>query len=223
MYAVVMAAGPSNPFILEALGSIYSQTLAPAEVYVVVNGGGEKEPGALRGVREEYPQVVVLESVDPGMWHALNKGLAASTAPYVAFLDTDDIWCRDKQQRQIEALDSAAGVDAVYGLVTNFRIDASGERISLLTAPAMTFTNTTFRYETFLKFGVLDGEATHFSWLYRWWSKAQLLGIKTLQLDHVSLLRRIHKDNSWIHDHEEAKSAVLAEVRRHLRSREPSP
>ena len=40
MYSVVMATRPDEPYIGEALASIYAQTLPPERVLVVVNGPG---------------------------------------------------------------------------------------------------------------------------------------------------------------------------------------
>lgn len=221
-YTVLMAAGPPSPYILEALASIYAQTLPPARVCVLVNGQHDSPTRFIRNVSARYPEVEVLVSPGTGMVPALNMGMELTTTEFVAFLDTDDIWSPDKQQLQIEALRADPTLNAVYSLATNFRTRPSGERVPLGTAPAKTFTNTTFPLATFQEFGALDPHSSHFSWLYRWWAHAHDLEIRTAHLDSVGLWRRIHGENSWITDNARATSTVLAEIRRLVHDRRKS-
>ena len=220
MYTVLMPAGPRSRYVLEALHSIFAQTLPPARVCVLVNGTPAPEAGFIADVRAHFPQAEVVASSRTGMVHALIVGLGLTTTEYVAFLDTDDIWTPDKQQSQIDLLRATPGLHAAYGLATNFRTGPSGERVVLDTALAKTFTNTTFPIATFEEFGGLDPQSSHFSWLYRWWARAHDRGIRAEHLDSVSLWRRIHDENSWIQENARATSTVLAEVRRIMRDRE---
>lgn len=96
-YAVVIPTHARRDLVLQALESVHAQTHAPAEVVVVVDGDVD---GTAEAVRAAHPsaQVVVLDG-NTSSAGARNAGIAASTAPWVAFLDDDDLWHRDMQAR----------------------------------------------------------------------------------------------------------------------------
>lgn len=72
-----------------AVAGVLAQTAAPGRVVVVddgsTDGGGEM-------VRERFPDVVVVRQENAGVGAARNRGVAECSAPWVAFLDADDVW-----------------------------------------------------------------------------------------------------------------------------------
>ena len=91
------------------------------EVIVVDDGSSDETPSVLARLQE--PRLRVLRNEAPrGVAAARNRGLGASRAPWVAFLDDDDLWSPRKLREQLDA--AAAGADFVYtgGVVT----DSSG-------------------------------------------------------------------------------------------------
>ena len=220
MYTVVIPAGPRCPYILEALASVYDQTHPPVRVLMVLNALPEVEPDYVGQVRQRYEEVEILQSSRPGMLWGMNVGIAAVETPVVAFLDSDDLWSADKQQLQIAALAADPALDAVYGIASNFRTNEAGQRVTIRTGPTKTFTNTSFPIATFDKFGALDSEASHFSWLFRWWAQAHDQGIRTQQIPSITLLRRVHEENSWVLENSHAQHTLLREVRGILHRRD---
>lgn len=220
MYTVIMPAGPQATYTLEAISSIYAQTLPPARVCVMVNGTSQHDWSHYSDVHRRYPDVELKACQRVGMVSAINAGIELTTTDFIAFLDTDDLWDPGKQSRQIEVLLADPELDAAYGYATNFRTSSTGERILLGTASAKTFTNTTFRTRAFATFGSLDPDSSHFNWLYRWWARADDAGIRSSGLDSMDLWRRIHDDNSWVVDNEVAKRTLLGELRRVIHKRE---
>lgn len=87
--------------------------------------------------------------------------------------------------------------------------------------PGMMFTCTTFRTSAFDRYGALDPNATHFTWLYRWWSQAKARGISTTHLDYLGVKRRLHPSNSWTLQRSVAHQHLLGELRQlhHARRR----
>lgn len=63
-----------------------------------------------------------------GLARARNAGVAVARAPYVAFLDDDDLWAPDKLAAQLEALAAAprAGWCAVGGVIVDDRLRVVG-------------------------------------------------------------------------------------------------
>ena len=83
--ACVVISLRAQPGVVAAVRSVLSQG-EPVEL-VVVNSGGGDVAGVLRGAGLDVPVVELPERVFPGA--ARNAGLAATSAPFVAFLAAD--------------------------------------------------------------------------------------------------------------------------------------
>jgi glycosyltransferase involved in cell wall biosynthesis len=88
-------------FITICLNSVRAQTLQPNSVIVVDDGSTDSTPEILDEYVDGWPKLRIIRSVPRGVSHARNLGLAASDAPFVAFLDSDDIWLPEKLERQM--------------------------------------------------------------------------------------------------------------------------
>ncbi len=91
----------------DAIASIASQTLRPAEVLLVDDASGDDTVDALNRVAAAYGtdwiKVIVLP-VNRGPSHARNTGWQQAKQPYIAFLDADDSWGPRKLELQMAAL-----------------------------------------------------------------------------------------------------------------------
>lgn len=221
MYTVVMASRVDDPLLADAVASIAAQTRRPEAIVVGCNPGEVVTDSWVTTVTRAADGVAlaVVRSPAPGMVPALNHGIGRCTTPYVAFLDTDDEWLPEKQERQLDALENDPTLDAVSCRASNFRFDDDGTRILDDPIPTTMFTCTTFRRSAFDAFGLIDPDTTHFTWLYRWWGRAHDQGIRSECLDYVGLHRRLHTGNSWTVERRQAHQDLLAEIRAHARRR----
>jgi len=199
--------------VLDALNSIYSQTLAPNRVAIVVDDRDEIPHPWWRAIATAFRDVELLRNPGDGMASATTVGIRHMTSPYVAFLDTDDLWMPEKQERQVSALETDDRADAVTCSARNVLTAGRDHTHQPPAFPCATFTATTFRATTFRDFGVPDSTAPHHTWLYRWWSNAHHQGIQTSRIDYLGLERRIHGDNSWCTDNAVAHQTLLKELR----------
>ena len=95
-------------FLMEAIASVQAQRYKPIELIVVDDGSTDKTAERLSGVRDAH----VLRISHTGRPGAVrNTGMGAATGDYIAFLDSDDLWHRDKITMQMEAL--AANPDSL--------------------------------------------------------------------------------------------------------------
>ncbi|MGF1526681.1 MAG: glycosyltransferase family 2 protein [Candidatus Competibacterales bacterium] len=79
------------------LDSVLNQNHPPEEVIVVDDGSTDDTPEQLR----RYGKAVrVLRQPRGGVSRARNRGIAAARHPWLAFLDSDDVWLPGKLQRQ---------------------------------------------------------------------------------------------------------------------------
>ncbi len=100
--AVIVPTFDRAHLIGETLDSLLSQTHAPAEVIVVDDGSMDDTAAVVRryGARVRYHRVDSAEG-NIGPSAAKNIGVALSTAPWIAFCDSDDIWLPSKLERQL--------------------------------------------------------------------------------------------------------------------------
>ena len=85
----------------KAIESVSKQTFSPHEIIVVDNGSSD---GTLEMVNNEYPSVKTFVQNIPGVSATRNLGIKMSEGNWVAFLDSDDQWHREKLKLQLESI-----------------------------------------------------------------------------------------------------------------------
>jgi glycosyltransferase involved in cell wall biosynthesis len=118
--AVVIPAFDAEPFLPAALQSLARQTLPPREVVVVDDGSRD----ATASVAERHGATVVRQQ-RRGPGAARNRGIQASSAPLVAFLDADDWFAPDKLARQVAHMRE---VDAAAVCTDAWIVDGEDDR-----------------------------------------------------------------------------------------------
>jgi len=90
-------------FVTEAIGSVLAQSYQDFELIIVDDGSEDNTRKTIERfagrIRYQYQE-------NHGISHARNTGLHLAQAPYIAFLDSDDLWIRDKLARQIEHMEN---------------------------------------------------------------------------------------------------------------------
>jgi len=119
--AVVIPAHNAEHFLKDALESIWVQTVRPAEV-ILVNDGSVDGTAAI-GLAH---QVTVISQPQMGHAAARNTGIRATSQPWIAFLDADDVWEADKLEAQWAAVRTCSDVGIVCCDFSEF--DANGLR-----------------------------------------------------------------------------------------------
>jgi glycosyltransferase involved in cell wall biosynthesis len=86
------------PFIVEALESVFAQTLPPAAIIVVDDGSTDDGPDIVGCLATHHP-LTLLRKSNGGQSSARNLGIAHARTPLVALLDQDDTWCPEHLER----------------------------------------------------------------------------------------------------------------------------
>lgn len=138
-----------KPFIEAAIASILAQTRADtiSEIIVVNDGSTDGSTSLLDGLAKEDPRIRVFHIANRGISGARNFGLHRVATPFVALLDGDDLWHRDKIARQMEVLSRSSDTVALW--YSDF-VDFSCETENGLLVPVRVFSeqeeNTLTRY-----------------------------------------------------------------------------
>lgn len=97
--------------ISEAIDSAIAQTYKDYEIIVVDDGSQDNTRDVLKQYGDKIKYVYQENKGEAG---ARNRGIKEAIGEYVAFLDSDDIWLKDKLEKQVKVL-SNSNVDT--GLV----------------------------------------------------------------------------------------------------------
>lgn len=88
--------------IEETLASVCNQTHRDLDIVVVNDGSTDQSPNIVQNWPDS--RVRLLSQDNAGLSATRNRGAAATDAPYLAFLDADDIWLPRKIEAQLEAI-----------------------------------------------------------------------------------------------------------------------
>lgn len=109
--SVLLPVRNGMPYMPRAVESVLAQTCADLELLVVDDGSTDGTGTYLRSVAD--PRVRVLTAEDRGLAAALNAGLAAASAPFVARQDADDWSAPTRLAKQLAFLTTHPEVDVL--------------------------------------------------------------------------------------------------------------
>jgi glycosyltransferase involved in cell wall biosynthesis len=201
-----------------ALESVLAQDVPSLEVIVVDDGSAT----SAAHVVERYGEPVRLhEKSNGGIASARNAGVALSRGDLLAFLDSDDLWEPDKLPRQVEALRSDPGLEAVFGQAEQFydaEVDDAFKRrhpIKKRIVDAWLSSAMLIRREAFDRIGIF-AEDRSISPDVDWFLRANEAGLRVALLPHVVYRRRIHTTNHNVTDSSGGNRARLLALKRSL-------
>lgn len=108
-----------------AIDSALDQTFRDFEVIVVDDGSADGTAQVLRGYGN---RIRVISRPNRGLAASRNEAAAASRARYLAFLDADDVWVRDKLHATVHALETSP--EAVLAFSNAIPVDVDGTALA---------------------------------------------------------------------------------------------
>ena len=117
--SVVIAAYNAERFIRETLQSVFTQTLQDFEIIVVDDGSTDGTQDVLGSVND--PRLTVIRQKNNGVSAARNAGLAVAQAPYIFFLDADDMLTSHALSRMVSTLDDNPDRVASFDIISRSR------------------------------------------------------------------------------------------------------
>lgn len=211
---VVMASRNGAKFIARSIASAQSQDVR-TRIIVVDDGSTDNTAEIARGCGAH------VVSVPPsGQPRALNVGVEMSSAPWLTFLDDDDIMAPGSLSDR-KATAESCEVDAVYGGVTRFRGEEPVAPTTGAGRGGRLPSTMLVRRPAFLRVGAFDPHLT-VGFFIEWLDRAETARLRWMVTDRVVLLRRL-RDGSHSTNPAYMKRilSVLALVRRRRQALHP--
>jgi len=123
LISIVVPAYNSETTIAETLESAVSQTHENLEILVIDDGSTDRTAAIVEQLSD--PRLTLHRFANRGAPASRNRGIRLARGAYLSFLDTDDLWSRDKLEKQLAALEAEPRAGVAYSYVKY--IDESGE------------------------------------------------------------------------------------------------
>ncbi len=139
LVSVVMPMYNSGRYVGKAIESVIGQTYPHWELLVVDDGSTDNSCDVVRAYAVRDSRVQLLINDNPvGMPYApRNYGIQHAKGDYIAFLDSDDMWLREKLSQQLVVFHRDQRTAVVYSDYE--KIDEKGRRSArIITAPRKT-------------------------------------------------------------------------------------
>ncbi len=107
-FAVVVPLYNKRPHIGRALDSIFAQSEAPAEIFVVDDASTDGGLDEVVRHRDERLKILRRPEPGPGGYAARNMAVLRAQSDWIAFLDADDAWAPDHLATVRAAIEQAA-------------------------------------------------------------------------------------------------------------------
>jgi len=125
LVSVVLTSYNHARYLSQAIESVLAQTLKDIEVVAIDDASQDESPAILQRYADRVK--VIQHETNRGTYASLNEGIAHTSAPCIAILNSDDLWLPEKLEKQVAVMESDARIGLVH---TAFRpIDAEGNPI----------------------------------------------------------------------------------------------
>ncbi|WP_095298371.1 glycosyltransferase family 2 protein [Helicobacter sp. 12S02232-10] len=127
LVSVIIPSYNTAKFISFALESVISQSFKDFECLVVDDASDDESPAIIQEyAQKDFRVLPILLTQNVGVSKARNLALERAKGRFIAFLDSDDMWEKDKLKIQIEFMLSE---NIVFSHTPYFVVDESNKRI----------------------------------------------------------------------------------------------
>ena len=205
--SVIIPVFNAEKYLAEAIESVLEQVPEPLEVILVDDGSTDQ---SMKIAQHFGDRIRIFKQENKGAGVARNYGVHLAKGKYLAFIDADDLWAKDKMNLQLNFLEGNPTIDMVFGLVEQFISPELGDdhknklKEELKKIPGYIAGAMLIRKDDFLKVGLFN-EKLELGEYIDWFSRAKDQGLSYHVLDEVMLRRRIHTSNMGIYKRKHVK------------------
>jgi glycosyltransferase involved in cell wall biosynthesis len=200
LVSVIITVFNGEKYLREAVESVLAQTYGSFEIILVDDGSTDNSSEIAKSFAS---QVRYFYQENKGQGFAMNRGIELSKGYFLAFLDADDLWKKDKLMHQMAVFDDNPDIDMVFGQVEQFYSSEVDEnrrkriRIPARVMPGFFKGCMLIRRDSFLRVGIFDTRWSLGDFI-DWYARAMDAGLKNIMLSEVVMMRRIHGNNTGL-------------------------
>jgi len=220
LVSIIIPVYNGEKYIEECLRSVYQQSYHPIEIIVIEDGSTDN---SLNLIKQMPGEKKVIPQQNKDVSQARNVGIKNSKGQFIAFLDQDDVWEKEKLEKQVNAFREEPDMDLVF--TDSFKFNDEGEKrhpidkhkiasqlndqnlfSTLIRKNVLMPSAVMVKKESIEKAGLFDpGFKTCGD--YEMWLRMAALGMKFLYLPEPLALYRQHAKNTY------KKSGIMHEDR----------
>lgn len=198
--SVIIPVFNCREYIGEAIESVLGQTFPPMEIIVVDDGSTD---GTHEVVNKYKPRIKYIHQPNQGAAKARNTGVQESGGDYLAHLDADDVWLKEKLKLQMEAFSLDKDLEIVGAHMLSFFTPGLAPEIKNKIycppdpIPGFSASTIVVKRESFFRVGWYETQWKNGQDL-DWFIRAREIKLKEAMIPEVLALRRLHTANSGI-------------------------
>jgi glycosyltransferase involved in cell wall biosynthesis len=222
LVSVILPVFNAEKYVEEAIQSVLSQTYGHLELICINDQSTDNSLSVLESFADKI--ILINNKTNCGTAESRNKGIEHARGDFLAFIDNDDIWNKNKLEVQLNHFKNEPALDISFAHIESFISPDVSDQVKRLRycppGPIPGFIPSTLlvKKPSFEKAGLFDsrwknGESID------WLCKAQEAGLKVGILEDILVKRRIHETNKGALAPSTTKSEYLTILRESLARR----
>ena len=111
--SVIIPMYNASEYILDCINSVLDQTYKNLEIILVDDKSSDDTLKKVSTIKDKRIKLIKLK-YNSGAAITRNKGIEAATGDYICFLDSDDLWVKDKVEKQVEFIKDKSFIYSKY-------------------------------------------------------------------------------------------------------------
>lgn len=133
LVSIIMPAYNAEKYIAESIQSVLDQTYRNWELIVVDDGSTDETAQIAQSFSAQDARVKYIFQQNKKLAGARNTGIVNSNGELIAFLDSDDLWLKEKLEAQVKAMDEM-DCDTVFSDAFYFHGDDTSDESMLFSS-----------------------------------------------------------------------------------------
>ena len=126
LVSVIIPYYKKKEYIISTINSVLNQTYKNLEIIIIYDDPNKEDLNVLKKIKKKDKRIkIYINKKNLGAGRSRNKGIKLSKGIFVAFLDSDDLWKKNKLKKQIVFM-KKKGIDASH---TSYTIINSNNKI----------------------------------------------------------------------------------------------